>query len=60
MPTMVTIKEAAKRTGLSYGFLRKACLGGQIVHIRAGSKFLINLEKLVEWLDTSKGEAAEE
>ena len=51
MPEMITIKEAAQRTGLSYDFLRKSCLKGQIVHIRAGSKFLINFGKLVEWLN---------
>ena len=55
MPEMITIKEAAQRTGLSYDFLRKSCLKGQIVHIRAGSKFLINFGKLVDWLNTSKG-----
>lgn len=56
MPEMITIKEAAQRTGLSYDFLRKLCLKGQIIHIRAGAKFLINFDKLVEWLNTSKGE----
>ena len=55
IPDMVPIKQAAQRRGLSYDFLRKACLKGQIVHIRAGSKFLINFGKLVDRLNTSKG-----
>ena len=55
VPEMIIIREAARRTGLSYDFLRKACLRGEIVHIRAGTKFLINFGKLTEWLNSSKG-----
>jgi len=51
VPTMVTIKKAAELTGLSYNCLRKLCISQQIVHIKAGSKFLINLEKLTEYLN---------
>ena len=56
VPEMTPIKEASKRTGLSYDFLRKQCLSGKIVHIRVGAgKFLINFGALVEWLNTSHG-----
>ena len=55
IPEMITLKEAAARTGLSYHFLRTACLRGSIVHIRCGSKFLINFGRLVEFLNTSHG-----
>lgn len=56
VPEMITIKEASKRTGLSYDSLRKMCLSGKIVHIRIGNgKFLINFGRLVEWLNTSCG-----
>lgn len=51
IPTMVTIRKAADLTGLSYDCLRKLCINKQIVHIKAGSKFLINLEKLTEYLN---------
>ncbi len=53
VPEMVTIREASRRTGLSYDFLRKACLNGKIVHIKAGSKYLINFGRLVDWLETA-------
>ena len=57
VPEMITIKEASGRTGLSYDFLRKSCLNGRIVHIRIGSgKFLINWGRLVEWLNTTRGD----
>lgn len=56
IPTMLTLAEASKQTGLSYDYLRKLCLSGQIIHIRAGSKYLINLEKLIQFLNGEKAE----
>ena len=53
VPTMVTLKEAAARTGMSYDFLRKGCLSEQFAHVRCGSKILINFDKLVETLNTA-------
>lgn len=38
-------------TGLSYGFLRQKALAGEIVAIRAGRKFLLNMDKLVDYLN---------
>lgn len=54
IPTMRTLKEAAQITGLSYDHLRKLCLQNKIVYVRAGSKFLINMEKLVEFLNAGE------
>lgn len=51
IPTMVTIKEASSQTGVSYDFIRKLCLQKRIVFIKAGSKYLINLEKFVAFLN---------
>lgn len=57
IPEMLPIAEVCKRIpGLSYDYIRKGCLAGKIVHIRAGSKFLINFGRLVEWLNTTHGE----
>lgn len=47
---MITINEASKRTGVSYDYLRKMCLSNQIVHVRAGKKYLINWKRLAEYL----------
>ena len=55
IPEMVTLREASNRTGLSYDWLRKLCLQGRIVHIRAGNKFLINFRKLIDYLNTGDG-----
>ena len=59
IPTMITIKECADRTGLSYDFIRKLCLQDKIVYIKTGKKFLINLEKLVQYLNGEEAEAGE-
>ena len=54
VPRIVPLKEASRLTGLSYRFLREGCLRHEIVHVRAGNKFYINLGKLVEKLNTQK------
>lgn len=48
---MVTINEASRRTNISYDYLRKMCLCNQIVHVRAGKKYLINWKRLTEYLN---------
>ncbi len=56
VPEMVSIREASRRSGLSYDFLRKECLRGNLVHIRVGTgKFLINFDYLVEQMNTAHG-----
>ena len=51
VPEMVTLKEAAARTGLSYDYVRKLCLQGKIVFRLVGNKRLVNLGKLAEYLN---------
>lgn len=55
-PTMLTLRETAARTGLSYDYVRKLCLQGKIVYVRAGSKFLVNMEKFIEFLNNGEKE----
>lgn len=53
MPTMVTIRVAAEQTGLTYSCLRRWILEGKFpFYVRAGSKYLVNLEKLAEFLNS--------
>lgn len=52
IPRIATLKEAAEITGLSYGLLRNKALSGEIVAFRAGRKILINLDKLIEFLNS--------
>lgn len=50
IPEMATLREASKKTGLSYDHLRKLCLSKEIAYIKAGAKFLVNMDKLVEYM----------
>ena len=51
IPTMLTIKETAKRTGLAEGFIRKLVLNHEIVFVRTGKKYLVNFEKFADYLN---------
>lgn len=53
IPTMLPIKEVSKNTGIGYGFIRQLCLNHRIIHIRNGSKFLINYEKFIDYLNSN-------
>lgn len=46
-----TIADAARTTGLSQFFIRKACREGTCPHIRAGKTFMINVPLLVQQLN---------
>ena len=50
-PTMLTIKEAAKQSGLAQHYLRQLCISGKIVFVRAGNKYLINYDMLIDYLN---------
>ena len=52
IPTMLTIKETAQKTKISEFFIRQLAISGKIVCVKAGKKYLINLEKFVEFLNT--------
>ena len=52
MPRMMTLREAAAETGLTYSCLRRWIKSGAFsYYVMAGSKYLINLERLVEFLN---------
>ncbi|MCA5964217.1 excisionase family DNA-binding protein [Blautia producta] len=48
---MLTIQQAADETGLSYGCIRKWCLEKRIVFVRSGKKYLINMDRLGDYLN---------
>lgn len=56
VPTMLTIRAVSDRTGISYDKIRKLCLQGRIVYIRAGSKYLVNFEKFIAYLNEGEQE----
>jgi excisionase family DNA binding protein len=52
LPKMLTIEETAKTFNLPKNFIRQAVLDGRIIHVKAGKKFLINAQKVEDWLNT--------
>lgn len=56
-PKMATINEAAEITGLAKFHIRQLALQNKITHLRAGKKFLINMEKLIEYLNEGDAKA---
>ena len=55
IPEMVSVRKAARRTGMSCAFIRKLCQEKQIVYIQAGSRCLINFSFLVSYLQHVRG-----
>lgn len=53
VPRMATIKETAKTFSLSEHFVRQLVISGTIVATRTGNKYLVNLGKLAEYLNTT-------
>ena len=53
-PTMLTINQTAERSGLAKHYIRQLCVQNRICHVRAGQKYLINFEKLAEFLDSGE------
>ena len=53
MPKMMTLREAAEATGLTYSCLRRWILSGEFTYyVRAGSRYLVNMDRLAEFLNT--------
>lgn len=60
IPHMETIKNTAKMLGLAEHFIRKKVLSGEIVAVKAGCKYLVNVDKLIEYLNTHTEGAEQE
>lgn len=53
MPKMLTLQQAATETGLTYSCLRRWIITGVFsYYVKAGNRYLVNMERLSEFLDT--------
>ena len=52
VPTMLSIRQTAKTTGVAEYYIRQLVAENKICFVKAGRKYLINLEKFVEYLNT--------
>ena len=51
LPRMRTIKAAAAETGLAEYFVRRLVKEGKVRYVKAGKKFLVNLDSLISYLN---------
>lgn len=60
VPYMATIKETAKLFGLPEHLVRQKVLSGEVVAISAGRRYLVNVDRFAEYLNTNKLPALDE
>lgn len=53
IPRMLTIKQTAALFNLPEHYVRNLAKSGKIIATKAGAKFLINADRLAEFLNTS-------
>ena len=53
-PRMESIKATAELFNLPVHFIRQKVSSGEIVAVRAGRRFLVNVDKLAEFLNSSR------
>ena len=54
IPVMKTIKESAKIVGLSEYFIRQLVLKNKIKFVKSGAKYLVNVDYLIDFLNTGE------
>lgn len=53
IPRMASIKETARLFNLPVHFVRAKASSGEIVAVRAGRRFLVNVDKFAEYLNSA-------
>lgn len=53
IPRMEGIRKTAEIFGLPVHFVRAKAASGEVVAVRAGRKFLVNVDRFAEYLNTS-------
>ena len=57
LPKMATINECAKTVGLAKYHIRQLVLQGKVKYVKAGKKYLINVDSLIEYLNSGEAQA---
>lgn len=53
IPTMATMHNAATAAGITYSCLRRWILSGEFTYyVKAGSRYLVNMDRLAEFLNS--------
>ena len=53
IPQMETIRKTAEIFGLPIHFVRQKVNSGEVVAVRAGKKFLVNIDRFAEYLNSA-------
>lgn len=59
VPVMLSIREASRRSGISYEAIRRMCINRQISFVRVGKqggKYLINWERFILFLERGESD----
>lgn len=59
VPRMRTIKQTAELFGLPVHFVREKVSAGEVVAVRAGRRFLVNIDRFAEYLNTCTVQSAQ-
>ena len=59
IPLMKTVVQAAEMTGLATYQIRQLVLNNKVRYIKAGSKYLINIDSLIQYLNEGDNYANE-
>lgn len=60
VPQMATIQETARLFGLPEHLVRQKVLNGEVVAISAGRRYLVNVDKFADYLNSNKLSAPNE
>ena len=57
IPTMKSIRECSEIVGLAKYHVRRLVLQGKVKYVRSGSKYLVNVDSLIEYLNSGEAQA---
>ncbi len=60
IPRMRTIKETAEIFNLPVHFVREKVSAGEVVAVRAGRRFLVNIDRFADYLNSSTVQSAQQ
>lgn len=58
IPRMVPLQTLADESGISYKALYQMCRQNKIVYIKSGNKYLVNVDKFIEYLNAGEQEVS--
>lgn len=56
VPKMVTIRQLAEQTGISEYAIRRMCKNNEITFIKTGTKYLVNFNLFIDFLNSGHHE----